>query len=165
MGDFNEDPLTFLVRPEVCFQKRLLLLLLKRIRVNLWRTVYSFEANLHVSRLQGKATFLRDSWEKKAAHFSAKDAPRSQLKDVLDVKHLCTVLDDKEEKGQCLRFGIDCCAMAYIDGERGDLGGSTGEVLDSNEAQSLYSMGATLQVRNSISSNMCPAILALMSLG
>ena len=94
--------------------------------------------------------FLRDAWEKKAALYSAKKhAPRSQLKDVLDMKHLCITLDNKEEEGQCLRFGIDCCAMAYLDGERSDLGGTMGELLDSKEAQNLYSVGATLQVRSS----------------
>jgi hypothetical protein len=99
--------------------------------------------------LQSKSSFLQDTWEKKAAHYDGKqDAQRSQLKDVLDIKHLCTILDEHEEKGHCLRFGIDCCAMAYVDGERSDLGGSMGEVLDSKEAQMLYSTGATLQVRH-----------------
>jgi hypothetical protein len=102
-----------------------------------------------VSYLQSKSSFLRDTWEKKAAHYNARqDMQRSQLKDVLDIKHLCAILDEHEEKGQCLRFGVDCCAMAYVDGERSDLGGSMGEVLDSKEAQKLYSMGATLQARN-----------------
>lgn len=97
-------------------------------------------------RPEGKKTFLSDTWEKKAAHYSAKkDAPRSQLKDVLDIKHLCSILDEKEEEGQCLRFGIDCCAMAYVDSERSDVG-TPGEVLDSKEAMNLYNMGATLQV-------------------
>lgn len=108
---------------------------------------YMLTAGARAFYLQGKKSFLSTTWEKKAAHYSAKkDAPRSQLKDVLDIKHLCSILDEKEEEGQCLRFGIDCCAMAYVDSERSDVG-TPGEVLDSKEAMNLYNMGATLQVR------------------
>lgn len=60
-------------------------------------------------------------------------------------------MNSREEEGKCLRFGVDCCAMAYVDGERSDLGGSMGQLLDWSEAETLYSVGATLQVRSSSS--------------
>jgi hypothetical protein len=105
-----------------------------------------------VCEIQAKDRFLAEAWEKKAVLSRAHDARRQQVQGVMSMADLCSVLDDMEEKGACLKYGVDVCAMMYVEEERVDLRGDTWDAVERGEAEELAAQGATLQVRLRLSS-------------